>query len=76
MFFIWSGSEVPVIENRIKYYTKINENIKKLGIKYINHLYRKNHIWIGTKEKSCIKERIYRRLVIGDNNGKANISIQ
>jgi hypothetical protein len=36
-FFSWNGSEVPVIENRIEYYTKINENIKKLGIKYINH---------------------------------------
>lgn len=37
MFFSWSGSEVPIIENRIKYYTKINESIKKLGIIYIKH---------------------------------------
>lgn len=37
MFYSWSGSEVPLIEARIEYYTKINENIKKLGIKYVNH---------------------------------------
>lgn len=35
--FSWRGSEVPIIENRIKYYTKINESIKKLGIMYIKH---------------------------------------
>ena len=35
--FSWRGSEVPIIENRIKYYTNINESIKKLGIMYIKH---------------------------------------
>ncbi len=37
MTFSWSGSEVPLIEKRIKYYTRLNESIKKLGIIYIRH---------------------------------------
>lgn len=63
MFFSWSGSEVPVIENRIKYYTKINENIKKLGIKYINHNVYIEKIIYGLEQR---KKDVLRREFIED----------
>ena len=57
MFYSWSGSEVPIIESRIEYYTKINENIKKLGIKYVNHnLYIEKIIYrLEQKKKDVIR---------------------
>ena len=63
MFFSWSGSEVPIIENRIKYYTKINENIKKLGIKYINHNVYIEKIIYGLEQR---KKDVLRREFIED----------
>ena len=33
----WSGSEIPVIENRIDYFKELLKNIEQLGTSYIKH---------------------------------------
>ena len=63
MTFSWSGSEVPLIEKRIKYYTRLNESIKKLGIIYIRHNAYIEEIIDGLHQK---KKAVLRREFIED----------
>ena len=47
-FASWSGSEVPIIEKKIKFLEEINENIN--GLDYIEHMYYINSTIGGLKK--------------------------
>jgi hypothetical protein len=54
----WSGSEVPIIENRISYFKTLLESIQKLGSNYIKHC-----MFVNEKIKSLEK---YKKNIIRD----------
>lgn len=59
----WNGSEIPIIDERIKYFKDLLENIQKIGINYIKHcLLIEKHI--ESLEK--YKKSVYRKEFLFD----------